>query len=285
MKVLLTGATGFLGSMLINNLQHQYDFIGLSSKQLDLSKPSLVADYLQQFDFDLCLHFAALTQTAQCEQEPELTHRVNVESTIEIAKVCHQRGKRMVFLSTEQVFNAQSGAPFTETDQPKSSTIYGQQKIEAENYIINNLDDYVILRLTWQMGLGSPGIKESPNLIRQVLNTMIKQQPTMFTLHEIRGFTYAYHLVKDFPLLLTVKPGIYHFASQNTLNTYECAVAIAKKLGLNPEAIEQLILPNLTRYQDAPRDYRLSNDKARSFGFSPNNSIEDIEQCLKDFGY
>jgi len=285
MKILLTGATGYLGSILSQQLKDQYEFIGLSSRQLDLSQPQLIAPYLKDIEFDVCVHLAALTQTAQCEADPLTTGRVNVEATIELAKICHQRNKRLIFFSTEQVFNSQIGAPFIESTLPRSSTVYGQQKIAAEQYITNHLENYVILRLTWQIGLSSPGCKESPNLVRQVLNAIISDTPTKFTVHEKRGFTYVYHLVIDFPSLLSIPTGIYHFASQNQKNTYECAKWIAQRLQVSTERINQLILPNNDRYADAPRDYRLDNTKSLAFGFHPQDSLADLEQCLKDFGY
>jgi len=285
MKILMTGASGYLGSLIYQTLKTQYEFIALSSKQLDLSKPETIAPYLQDIEFDVCLHLAAMTQTAQCEADPITTGRVNVEATKELARICQQRQIRMIFFSTEQVFNAQIGAPFTESATPKSSTVYGQQKIEAEQFIQQHLTNYLILRLTWQVGLSSPGIKESPNLIRQVFKALLSGTPTLFTVHEYRGFTYAEHLVKDFHRLLEIEPGIYHFASQNTLNTYECALWLARRLHYPEYLIYEFILPNMERYALAPRDYRLANTKATALGFSPHDSLEDFEHCLRDFGY
>lgn len=79
---------------------------------------------------------------------------MNTESAIAIAKVCRERAKRMVFISTEQCFNAAPGkAPFFEDDEQASVSAYGRQKMEADAWIRENLSDYLILRFSWMFGL------------------------------------------------------------------------------------------------------------------------------------
>lgn len=285
MKILMTGGSGYIGSLLKQELKDQYEFISVSSKDLDLSKPDMVAAYFDPLDFDVCLHLAAKAQTKICEEQPDYTRLINVDSAIEMAKVCQAKKARMVFFSTEQVFNKQEPAPFKEEDSPKSSTHYGQHKIAVEEYLQGYQDDYLILRLSWQFGLSSKNIKASPNLVKNVINALLYQNPTFFTVNEHRSMTYAYHLVESFPAILSCPKGIVHFASTTDLTTYECALAVAKQLNANQEAISKYILADHKRYQEAPRDYRLDNKKARDLGFSLADFSDDLKQCLEDFDW
>jgi len=285
MKILLTGSTGYLGSLIRTYLSNQYDFICPKRNDLDLYNPESAYDYLMPQEFAAVFHMAANGQTKDCEEKPELTQRLNTLSTIEIAKICKEKNAKLVFFSTEQVFNGQVGAPFSEEQQPKSITNYGQQKIEAEEYISANLDNYLIMRLSWQFGLSSKDIKASPNIVANVINALFHKKPTLFTAHENRCMTYAYNLVRNFDKILDCQNGILHFSSKNTLTTYEAAKYIAGQLGFSADEIDKYIKPDLQRYQDRPRDYRLDNSKALSLGFELTTFENDVAECLSDFAY
>ena len=146
--------------------------------------------------------------------------------------------------------------PFKEDEPLSAVTVYGQNKIECEELIQKQLNDAIILRFTWMMGLSYPGIKASPSIIKNVMNALISHTPTLFTVNEKRGMTYAKHLATQFDKITELEPGIYHVASKNTMTTYESAKYVAKALGASDELIEEIILPNNERYQDRFRDYR-----------------------------
>ncbi len=283
MKILLTGANGYVGSLIYESLKDQYEFIRVTRKNVDFSEPQAVEDYLDKLDFEVCLHLAANAQTQACEEQPELTHRINVESAISVAKVCQKKNARLIFFSTEQVFNDQCGAPFKETDTPKTISKYGKHKLEVEEYLLKHQKDYVIVRLSWLFGLSSANIKASPNIIKRVMNAAFLRKPDKFAVYEHRGMTYAYNLVKNFDKLIKAPKGIIHFSSINRLNTYESAKYIAYKLGLEKSKVEKNILPDKHKYADNPRDYRLDNSKALELGFDLTTFEEDVDTCLKDF--
>ena len=128
-KVLVTGAHGYLASLARLYNSSRIEFSCVSHTDVDFSRPDEVEKYFEAADFDVCLHMAADATTAHCEDQPELTHRVNTESAIAIAKVCRERAKRMVFISTEQCFKRGPGqAPFFEDDEQASVSAYGRQK-------------------------------------------------------------------------------------------------------------------------------------------------------------
>lgn len=284
-RVLITGANGYLASLARLYNAGTYEFACVSRSDVNYQEPSEVREYFSAADFDVCLHMAADATTAHCESDPEGTHRVNTESAIEIARVCRERGKRVVFISTEQCFNASPGeAPFSEDDEQVSTTRYGQQKMEADAWIRENVDDYLILRFSWMFGLALPGVRPSPNILTNVMGALRSGTPTGFRVHERRNMTYAQRFAGQLPKILSLPSGAYHFASQNGLSTYETARLVARKLGYGDEAIAELILPDNETYADRPRDFRLASDKIRAAGIELGTFEEDLDQCLRDFG-
>lgn len=285
-KIAITGANGYLASLIQLYNGNKYEFIRISTKDLDLSHPERVYSYFDQLDMDCVVHTAAVATTTVCQNEPERTHRINAESAIEIAKVCRDKHKKLMFISTEQVFNGKvAQGPFTEEEAPQSVTAYGLHKVEAENWITEHVKDYVILRLSSQIGMALPNVRPSANLIKQTLDAIRNQTPAYFTVNEKRGITYAQRLASQFSKLLALPSDTYHFSSYNDRNTYEVAQYIAKRFGYEDAVIQTYILPNKERYADRYRDYRLDSSKIKALGIALGTLEEDVALCLKDFGW
>ena len=214
------------------------------------------------------------------------THLVNCDSAIEIAKVCREKGKRMLFISTEQIFNGKGiPGPFGEEEKLCSVTRYGQQKAEVDAWMRSTMDDYVIMRLSWMFGMPLPHIKPSPGIVLNTLKAMRTKTPTLFTVNEKRCMTYAQRLADQFPAICSLPSGAYHFASQNDLCTYDCARLVARKIGYGEKEIDSYILPNNDRYADRFRDFRLDNSKIVSAGIELGTFEDDVDRCLADFGW
>lgn len=284
-RILITGANGYLASLAQLYNAGRYEFVRVSHADVDFSRPDEVEAFFRAADFDLCLHMAADASTARCERDPEGTRRVNTESAIAIARVCHERGRRVVFISTEQCFNASAGpAPFSEEDEMASVSRYGQQKMEADAWIRENVDDYLVLRLSWMFGLALPGVRPSPNILTTVMGAVRANRPTAFRVHERRNMTYAQRLAGQLPQILALPSGAYHVASQNGLTTYETARLVAARLGCDERTVDRLVLPDEKTYAERPRDFRLASDKMRAAGIELGTFEEDLDLCLRDFG-
>ena len=284
-RILVTGARGYLASLAQLYNAGRYEFVRVSHTDVDFRDPTGVERFFREKDFDVCLHMAADATTAHCEQDPEGTHRVNTESAIAIARVCRERGKRVVFISTEQCFNASSGeAPFSEDDEQASTTRYGQQKMEADAWIREHLDDYLILRFSWMFGLALPGVRPSPNILTNVMSVLRSGEPAAFRVHERRNMTYAQRFASQLPQILALPSGAYHFASQNGRTTYETARLVAERLGCSAAELDRLILPDEKTYAERPRDFRLASEKIQAAGIELGTFEEDLDACLRDFG-
>lgn len=284
-KIVLTGANGFVASTIRLYNSDRFDFINITRKEIDFSKPETVAGALNELDFDVLVHTAAIAVTEFCAEHPEEAHAINVDSALEAAKAADAKGARFVFLSTEQVYNGRNDAgPFTEADEPLCVTNYGNNKLEAESKIRQSIRDHLILRLSTMFGLPMPGIRPSSNAMTRAWNAVRTKTPAKFTPHEKRGMTYIMDLAENFGKLIEVPAGTYHVSSRNTLTTYESAQYVARQLGCSPEEIAKYILPDEERYAERPRDYRLDGSKLAGLGIDLGTMEEDLERCLIGFG-
>ena len=284
--ILVTGANGYIASYVRKENHHIFNWITMTRKDADLSKPEEVEAFLKDKQFDICFHTAANATTAVCEENPELAHKINVESTQKIIEACKKNQARLIFCSTEQVFNGKENhGPFNEEESVSAVTVYGKNKIECEDLIHEQLDDYLILRFSWMMGLSFDKVKASPSIIKNVMNALLHQTPTLFTCNERRCMTYAKKLAQQFEKITALDTGTYHVASKNEMTTYETAVYIAKELKASDEAIAKYILPNKERYSERFRDYRLDSSKLENLGITFGTFEENIEEILKDFGW
>ncbi len=283
--ILVTGSNGYIASLVYAYQKDHFHFIRMTRKDADFQNPEDVKAFISKQNFDICFHTAANATTKFCDENPDLAHKINVESTQAIIDVCKEKNAKLIFCSTEQVFNGKENqGPFTEEETPKSVTVYGQNKIESETLIKNQLPNSIILRFSWMMGLSYEGVKASPSIIKNVMNALITQNPTLFTVNEKRCMTYAKHLAKQFDRIVNLDSGIYHCASDNDKSTYESALYVAHAIGANEEVIQKYILPNHERYTDRFRDYRLNNQKLKQNGIYFGNFEEDVLEILSDFG-
>lgn len=296
MRVAITGASGYLASLIQIYNGDSFEFVPISRRDVDYLKPESVETYVRDLDFDLMLYMAANATTADCENDPERTHLVNCDSAIAIARACQDLGRRMIFISTEQLYNGKTvPGPFNEGTEPSCVTAYGQQKLEVDTWLRANASNYVTLRLSWMFGLAMPGVHPSPGVLGNVLKALRTKTPTKFTVNEKRCMTYAQHLAEQFGAICELPSGTYHFASGNGtserdgLSTYEAARLIGEKLvesGIaRREDVEAYILPNPDRYADRFRDFRLDSSAIQSQGIELGTLESDVDRCLSDFGW
>lgn len=282
--ILITGANGYIASLIKKQIQDDMHVIAITRKDVDLAQPTALHTFLNHLSFDYVLHTAAMANTTACEEQPTLAYQINVESTKVLVDVCREKQARFILISTEQCFNGkQISGPFTEDEPLESVTRYGQHKIECEEYIKQHSKDYLILRFSWMFGLSYPGVKASANIIQNVLRALLQKQPTKFTVNEIRGMTYAKLVANAFLSILQLPTGIYHVSDTNTHNTYESAKIVARMLGASTQQIDAYILPDTQRYQERFRDYRLATTKLESYGIHFGTFEENVEKCLQDF--
>ena len=130
--ILVTGANGYIASLVRAYQKDNFNWICMTRKDADLTNPEDVKKFVASQDFDICFHTAANATTAFCNEHPDLVHKINVESTQAIIDCCKEKGAKLIFCSTEQAFNGKENhGPFKEDEPLSAVTVYGQNKIEC----------------------------------------------------------------------------------------------------------------------------------------------------------
>lgn len=165
-KILITGSSGFLGSRLAYFLNDRYELLLPAHGELNVSREEAVMAYIEEHQPEVVIHCAALSNTWYCEQHHDESHRVNVQGTVRIAKACKITGAKLVFMSSDQVYNGTPMlGPLKEDAVLQPVNIYGCHKMEAEQRAQWNNPDAVGLRLTWMYDLPESNMKLNTNIL------------------------------------------------------------------------------------------------------------------------
>lgn len=279
-KILITGSTGFLGSRLAYYLRDRYELLLPTHAELNVSREDAVRAYIEENQPDIVLHCAALSNTWYCEQHPEESHRVNVQGTVRIAKACKLTGAKLVFMSSDQVYNGTPMlGPLNEEDVLQPVNVYGRHKLECEQRAQWNNPESVGLRLTWMYDLPNSSMKLNTNILVNISKAHDEGNPIKAATHEYRGVSNVWEVVKNIEKAISLPGGIYNFGSGNTLNSYELHLKAAILLGFETPA--QWILPDEERFSDLPRNLTMDCSLVGECGIRFNDSVEGIENAVK----
>lgn len=283
-KILLTGGNGFFSSRFADYYKNTYDILALGRKELDITDDSAVDKYVADFKPDIIIHAGAVAVTDFCENNPDLAYKINVSASVNIGKVAKKYGAKLVFLSSEQVFNGNSNSgAFTEDDTPVPNTVYGKNKLEAENLLQDILDELWIVRFTWLFGLPERNKQMSNGILWETMSKLINQENIVASKREFRGMTYVYDVIENFPKLFHIPYGIYHFGSENDYSRYDVVNCILQEFGLDSNKINSVLEEDLVKYKDSNRDVRLNSSKVASFGIEFSNTLDSLKKCMKEY--
>lgn len=278
-KILITGSSGFLGSRLAYYLKDKYDLLLPSHGELNVSYEEAVRTYMEEHRPDVVIHCAALSNTWYCEQHREESHRVNVQGTVRIAKACKLTGTKLVFMSSDQVYNATPLPGLLKEEyvlQPVN--IYGQHKLECEQRAQWNLPESVGLRLTWMYDLPDSHMKLNSNILVNLQKAYNEGNTINAAIHEYRGVTYVWDVVRNIEKAISLPGGIYNFGSSNTLNSYELHLKAAELMLL--KVPNKWIMPDNERFRDEPRNLTMDCSLIEEHGIHFCDSVEGIQEAI-----
>ncbi len=287
MKVLVTGATGLLGSDIVYTLKNnniETVKACFSQRNNDYIAADITTEEgirkLADSDWDHIIHTSAWRDPDECENKQKETYRLNVWATEQLTKIAYARKAKMVFISTDYVFSG-NNPPYTETDTKDPINYYGKTKEIAENKILQISNNFCILRVPLLFGIRA-GLKASA-LLNTAINALNSDNTYQMDSTITRYPTYTGD-VADAILFLLKKnaSGIYHFSGQDKTTKYDIAETIAKLLSKNMNSITKMDVPP---NDDAPRplDSHLSMDKILELGFEPPLPFKNrVKQLLKE---
>lgn len=278
-KLLITGSSGFLGSRLALYYKDKYELLLPTHSQLNVSREEAVMAYMEQFQPDIVLHCAALSNTWYCEQHLDESHRVNVQGTVKIAKACKHIGAKLVFMSSDQVYNGTSvSGPLKEQDVFQPVNVYGRHKLEAEQRALRNNPMSVALRLTWMYDVPSSPMKLNSNILVNIQKALDEGTTIKAATHEYRGVTNVWEVVRNMEQTLELPGGIYNYGSGNHIDSYTLFLKVANIMGTKEPST--FILPDEERFSEQTRNLTMDCSLINNFGIRFNDSVEGIEKAL-----
>ena len=268
MKILITGATGFVGSRFVARWQGEYSLLTPSHAELPIDNADAALQYVNTAKPDVVLHLAAISNTWHCEQHPDESRAINVLGAVNMARAAKAVGAKFIFFSSDQIYNGNEelgGLPETIAVRPEN--VYGRDKLEAERLIAEVDEAAVLLRATWMYDAELEGMRTHPNFVVNIANALRTQTPLRFATREYRGITNIREVVEILPHCFNIPGGVYNFGAENPLNTYDTALAYARLLQKQtPEAFtnmtpEELILPDTERFPEHIRNISIDMQK------------------------
>jgi dTDP-4-dehydrorhamnose reductase len=289
-RLLVTGASGFLGWHLCRLAQatwqvtgtyhHQVpqQLPGMSLQRIDLGELDAIAPWLETLAPTAIIHTAALSQPNRCEQNPEQSYRVNVEATGVLARVCAQHQIPFVFTSTDQVFDGQS-PPYSETSPPSPINLYGHHKAEAEALVQDLHPTATICRLPLLYGPPSP---TAECFLQGFLRTLQAGQPLPLFADEFRTPAYVVDVAAGLLLALEKATGLLHLGGPERLSRYDFGLHMAEVFSLDPALLIPGKQADVTMPARRPADVSSDSQKAFALGYRPRGVIAGLS-ATKDW--
>jgi len=227
MRVTILGATGLLGKALMQEWEGN-QVTGFGSRDADIRSEQQIADVIREHKPDWIVLAAAYTDVDSCETNGDLAFEVNTQGAVNVARAAKRAGCRLLFLSSDYVFDGTKTTPYETSDARSPRSVYGKTKAQAEEQIGGILPDSCIVRTAWLFGVGG----------RCFPDTILKlaaARETLDVVDDQRGCpTYSRDLARAIVQLCGKKAtGIVHVANEGECTWFEFAREIVRSAGLN----------------------------------------------------
>ena len=277
MRVTLFGASGLLGQELVHELSrnemNREQLTALSSKDADLRDRARVRDVIRDSRPDWILLSAAYTDVDGCEANREFAFAVNCEGAVNVAEAAREAGSRLMFLSTDYVFDGSKGSPYQTSDARNPTSVYGESKARAEERLLEILPEVCIARTSWLFGHGG---KCFPATILKLAST----RPEISVVNDQRGSpTFTRDLASALAELCRASArGIVHVTNSGNCTWYEFAAAIVRASGL-PTTIKPVTTAEFPRPARRPAYSVLSPESLHAY----NIHMPDWQGALRRY--
>lgn len=229
MKVLVTGANGQLGYDVVKELQKQnIECYGATRKDFDIVDFKATEEFITNYMPDAVIHCAAYTAVDKAEDEQGLCYLVNASATENIAEICKKINAKMLYASTDYVFDGTKNGFYEVDDEPNPINVYGKTKLLGEQTVQRILDKYFIVRISWVFG------EHGNNFVRTMLRLGKERKEISVVADQYGSPTYTANLAQLLvEMIQTEKYGIYHATNEGVCTWAEFAEEIFKIAGMN----------------------------------------------------
>ena len=280
----MTGASGFLGWNICSVAVKSWDVCGVAfSSQLEVNGVDMkVVDLTDFYNLkqlftdevpDAVIHAAAAANTNYCQINQTESHKINVDTSINIAGLCMERNIPLVFVSTDMVFDGLN-APYKEEDPVCPVNIYGEQKVLAEKEMVRRCPEMVVCRTSIMFGLHPDRTK---NWFQQIIESMRMHQNVQLFVDEYRTFLSVRKAVSGLLLAIDNTSGILHLSGDERLSRYDFARLVSGIFHINNTKFIPCNLADVPVKAPRAQDLSLDNSKAKTFGFTPSSIEKELE--------
>jgi len=275
MKVLILGATGLLGKDLMREWTGD-EVVGLGSRDVDIRDAEAIRERLGNVRPDWVVLAAAYTNVDGCESNRELAFSVNRDGPVNVAEAAKTLGARLLFISSDYVFDGTKGSPYETGDARNPKSVYGRTKAEAEVRLMEVLPNCCIARTSWLFGTGG---KCFPDTILKLAAT----RPALDVVNDQRGSpTYSVDLARGIiALCRNDASGIVHVTNSGECSWFQFAREIVKGAGLSTE-VRPTTSDKMARPAPRPAYSVLSATSLRRYGIEMPGWQDALARYLKE---
>lgn len=288
-KLLITGASGFLGWHIIQVGREHYEVYGTyNSHMLEVNGANLFKANLSNLEElkqiftnvrpDAVIHTAALSQPNYCQQYPEESHAINVIASSNIAKLCAEYSIPCAFTSTDLVFDGKN-APYKETDIVNPVNLYGEQKVLAEQAMLERYEQTAICRMPLMFGAATPTAK---SFMQGFIQTLQEGKELKLFTDEFRTPVSGTTAAKGLLLMVEKKyHGIIHLGGKERISRYDFGKLMVEAFQLPKTNLKSCRQQDVQMSAPRPADVSFDSTKAFALGYSPSLVKEELEAINK----
>lgn len=281
MKILGTGLTGLIGSRIVELLNGTYKF---EFSDTDITDREAIGEKINNSNASVILHLAAKTDVDGCEKDKVLgvnggAWKINVEGTRNVVEACEKSNKKLIYISTDFVFDGEKESAYSEEDKPNPINWYATTKYEGEKLVQNSRITWIIARLAYPYRANF----QRKDFVRNLIHFLKNKEPLNMVVDHIMTPTFiddiAFALDK---LLKNDSKGIFHIVGSSFVSPYEAAMKVAEIFNFDKTLIKTITRIDFFKHR-APRPFRVAikNDKIQKQGIKMKTFEEGLRE-IKD---
>jgi dTDP-4-dehydrorhamnose reductase len=285
MRILLTGATGFVGAHLGEALAQSHDVLGIAwsssrrpdfeTLRADLTEPDAARSLLRDFLADLVIHAAAISRVIDCEAQPSRAEELNVHCTKRLAEQSAATGARLFFFSSDMIFPGDTGY-YTEQDNPSPRNVYGWTKLRAEKAVLEANSRNLVIRLNLVVG---KAVGLGTSFTDRILADIQTNGKAALFEDQFRSPIHVRSVVSAVRALLKREiSGILHLGGPQRLSRAEIGKALFRATGIEERKLQGISYLTHPNSAILPRDTSFARGRRESE--IPELNIQPIEQEL-----
>lgn len=272
--IVVTGANGQLGRELVMLEQTGFDVIGLSRNELDITDLAACRKKMSEYHPYAVIHCGAYTAVDKAESDQDEAFRVNRDGSSNIAISSHEVGAKLIYISTDYVFDGKGTIPYVETDAVGPVTVYGSSKLAGEEAVQAIHSNYFIVRTSWVFG------QYGNNFVKTMLSLAQQHKSLKVVSDQIGSPTSTYDLAQFLlKLIETEHYGIYHVSNTGSCSWYDFAIAVFAESGVSVN-VEACTTEQFPRPAARPAYSVMAHRQMELKGFEP---LRHWREALHDY--